>query len=75
MTQQAFVRDSKDFRAWMGIVNRYEKESGAKVNIKKSSVIFIEESWDLGEYKEMEVKDKDRYLGVEVTNRKEKNKS
>jgi hypothetical protein len=45
------VRDREDFRVWMRIVNRY-KEIGAKVNVKKSSVIFIQENWDLGEYKE-----------------------
>jgi hypothetical protein len=69
-----FVRDGEDFRAWIRIVNRYEKETGVKVNVKKSSVIFIQESWDLREYKDMEVKDKNRYLKVEVINRKKKNK-
>jgi hypothetical protein len=55
----------------MKVINRYESESGAKMNLKKSSIIFMK-SWDLGQHSDLEVRSKDRYLGLKIKSRKEK---
>jgi hypothetical protein len=64
--------NKEDLDEWMKVVNRYESESDAKTNLKKSSIIFIQESWDLGQHSDLKIRSKNRYLELEVKARKEK---
>src|SRR5271163_4499658 len=56
----------------MSMVGKFERRSGMKINIKKSAIIFMGKNWDLGRFFDMETKEQDRYLGIDIVGRKGK---
>ena len=62
-----YPRNEVDFIKWMNKVHKFEGHSGMKINLRKSAIIHLGKKWSLGKYEGMELKERDRLLGVDVS--------
>eukprot|EP00026_Physarum_polycephalum_P002886 Phypoly_transcript_02895.p1 GENE.Phypoly_transcript_02895~~Phypoly_transcript_02895.p1 ORF type:complete len:238 (-),score=29.26 Phypoly_transcript_02895:311-1024(-) len=61
-----YINGHTDFTTWMDILKLFCQQAGAKLNISKSSIIFLAHSFSLHPYSQIQINLTDRYLGVEI---------
>lgn len=67
-----YIKDYKDLERGMGVLKEFKYQSAMKVNMKKSSIIYLgKKKFKRGKYNKIPVVEKDRYLGVQVEKQKQ----